>query len=363
MKVVIVYASAGAGHRRSAEALYNYFRAHCPSCDIKLIDVLDKAHPLFRKLYSWGYLFLVNHAASLWQLSFWLTSLKCLKPVNDFLNFLIDRLNAKKFSKFLIKEAPDFVVSTHFMPSEITAYLKKKGLIKSKLITVITDFTVHPFWIYPGTNTYVVASDFAKEQLIIAGVKEEQVKELGIPVDDKFLLEYDRGLLASRFGIEPNKFTALLVTGSLGLGPIEEIVQLLYKDILLLVVCAGNKRLYSRLSVKAYPGVKVFGFVDNMQELMAAADIIITKPGGLTISEVLAVGLVPIFISPIPGQETNNVEVLARHGIGESVSCPLSLRKIVLDYKERPDKLTRARNNIAAFRKPHPARELCNVIC
>ena len=365
MKVVIVHASAGAGHRRSAEALYNYFRAHCPSCDIKLLDVLDKTSPLFKKFYCWGYLFLVNHATSLWQLSFWLTSLKCLKPVNDLFNFFIGHISARKFSDFLIKEAPDFIVSTHFMPSEIAAYLKNRALIKSKLITVVTDLAVHPFWICPGTDTYVVASDFAKVQLINAGVRDEQIKEFGIPVDAKFFLKHDRSALADKFGIAKDKFTCLLVTGSFGLGPIEEIVDCfyLYKDIQLLVVCAANKNLYQRLSVKAYPGVKIFGFVDNMQELMAAADIIITKPGGLTISEVLAIGLVPIFISPIPGQEMSNAEVLARQGIGESVSCPLSLSKIVLDYKEHPDKLNRIRKNIAAFRKPHPARELCNVIC
>jgi len=363
MKVFIVHASVGSGHKRSAEAIYNYFKENYSSRQVQIIDVLDKTRPLFKKLYSRGYFFLVNHATWAWEIAFWLTSLQCLKPVNDFLNFLTDRLSAKEFSEFLTRENPDHVITTHFMPSEITAYLKKKAVIKSKLTTVVTDFAVHPYWICQGTDTYVVASGFAKGQLVNAGVKEEQIKESGIPVDAKFFLRYERSILAAKFGIVKDKFTCLLVTGSFGLGPIEEIVELLYKDIQLLVVCARNKALYRRLSRKNYPGILVFGFVDNIEEMMAASDIIITKPGGLTIAEVLAIGLAPVFISPIPGQETKNIEVLKRYGIGDTASSPLALKEIILDYKDHPEKLEGIKNNITAFRKEHPAKELCNVIC
>ncbi len=363
MKIFIVHASAGAGHERSAQAIYNYFKEHCASSDVRIIDVLDKTSPPFKKFYSWGYLFLINHATWAWLVSFWLTSLECLKPINDLLNFLIDRLNAREFSEFLIRENPDHVITTHFMPSEITAYLKKKAVIKSKLTTVVTDFAVHPFWIYEGTDIYVVASDFAKNQLMSAGVKEEQVKESGIPVDAKFFLKYDRSALADKFGVAKDKFTCLLVTGSFGLGPIEEIVELLYKDMQILVVCARNKALYQRLAEKNYPAVSVFGFVNNIEEMMAASDIIITKPGGLTIAEVLAIGLAPVFISPIPGQETKNIEVLQRYGIGDTASSLSRLKEIILDYKNRPDKLAKIKNNMLSLRKPYAAKDLCHAIC
>ncbi|MFH0738969.1 MAG: glycosyltransferase [Candidatus Omnitrophota bacterium] len=351
MKVFIVHASAGAGHRRSAEAVYNYFKENCSSHQVQIIDVLDKTHPLFKKLYSWGYLFLVHHATWAWQLGFWFTSLQSLKPLNDFLNFLTDRLNAKEFSRFLIFENSDHVITTHFMPSEITAYLKKKGMIKSKLTTIVTDFAVHPYWIYEGTDTYVVAPGFARQQLISAGVKEEQIKEFGIPVDAKFLLKYDRSALAAKFGISKDKFTCLLVTGSFGLGPIEKISDRFsfYQDIQLLVVCARNKSLYQRLVKKNYPNAKVFGFVDNIEEMMAVSDIVITKPGGLTISEVLAMELPPVFISPIPGQETKNIEVLRRYGIGDTADSIATLEKIILDYKTHPDKLSHKKGDVSIF--------------
>jgi processive 1,2-diacylglycerol beta-glucosyltransferase len=353
MKIFIVHASAGAGHRRSAEAIYSYLKNDCASSDVRIIDVLDKTSSAFKKLYSWGYLFLVNHATWVWQLSFWLTSLECLKPVNDLLNFLTDRLSAKEFSRLLIRENPDLVITTHFMPSEITAYLKKKGMIKSKLTTVVTDFAVHPYWIYEGTDTYVVASDFAKVQLLSAGVKEGQIKESGIPVDAKFFLKYDRSALAVKLGVAGDKFTCLLVTGSFGLGPIEKISDRFsfHQDIQLLVVCARNKSLYQRMAKKNYPNVKVFGFVENIEEMMAVSDIIITKPGGLTIAEVLAMGLVPVFISPIPGQETKNMEVLQRCGIGDTAGSLSSLEKIILDYKNHPDKLSQKKGTVSLFKK------------
>jgi len=108
----------------------------------------------------------------------------------------------------------------------------------------------------------------------------------------------------------------LVVTGSFGIGPIEEIVKQLHEDYTVLAVCARNRRLYSRLTARGYPNTKVFGFVDFIDDLMAVSSVIVTKPGGLTISELLSMDLIPVFISAIPGQETSNVAILESAGIG-----------------------------------------------
>jgi len=363
MKILIMYASAGAGHRRSAEAIYSYLKNNRGDCEVKIIDILDKTPQFFKQIYVLGYSFLVNRASWLWGLAFSFTSLKALSRLNNALNFFTGRLFAKPLAGFLIAQDADFVISTHFMASEICAYLKNSGRISSRLVTVITDYAVHPFWIYEGTDIYVVASEYAKEELLKQGVRQERIREYGIPVDEGFLRSHDRRLLAQKLGITADKFTALLVTGSFGLGPIEEIADALHDEIQLLVVCAKNKQLYQRLKNKGYSFVKVFGFVDNMQELMSCADIIITKPGGLTISEVLSVGLVPVFISAIPGQETNNALVLEKEGIGHSVKDVPALRSIILDYRAHPEKLSRMKEKIKLFAKPKAAEELASVIC
>ncbi len=363
MKIIITYASCGIGHRRAAQALYNYFKDNCPHHDLQIIDALEKTNLLFKNIYSYGYPFLVKHALWLWRFSFWITYIRCLRPITKILVFIINRINTKNFAQFLLQKNPDFIISTHFFSSEIVAHLKKNQKLTSKLVTVITDFGIHPFWILDTTDIYIVASDSSREQLILEGVEESRIQVLGIPIDSKFLNRYDKNILYKKFALEPDKFTVLIVTGSFGIGQIEKIVDLLYKEVQILVVCAHNKRLYKRLKNKNYPNVSVFGFIDNIQELMAISDIIITKPGGLTISEVLTMELVPIFISAIPGQETENIKALKQYGVGKSAWHLDDIRNIVLDYKEHPDKLRKTKKNIMAIKKPFAAEELCNVVC
>jgi len=363
MKIIIAYASCGTGHRRAAEAIYNYFKENCPAHDLKIIDALQKTNFIFRKVYSNGYLFLVNHALWLWHFCFWLTSIKAFRPITNILIPVINRLNAKNLSKFLIKERPDFIISTHFFPPEVAAYLKKIKKLNSKLITVITDFGIHPLWISGGTDMYIVASNFSKEQLILAGAREDIIKDFGIPIDTKFSKQYERNILCKKFDIEPNKFTILISTGSFGICQVEEIVDSLYKEVRILVVCAHNKILYARLKKRNYPNVRILGFIDNMQELMAISDIIITKPGGLTISESLAMGLLPIFIAAIPGQETENAKILAKKSIGINIKDVGSLKDIVLDFRDHTGKLKNMKEKINELKKPFAVKELCNVIC
>lgn len=363
MKIIIVYASAGTGHFKAAEAIYNFFKQKDKNLELKLIDALQYSNFFFSNIYSYGYSFLVRFAPCLWSLAFYITYARPLRRITKIVSFIIDRFNVKRFTQILIRESPDFIISTHFLPSEVCAELKRNQKINSKLITVITDFGVHPFWIDKRVDIYVVASDFTQEKLALEGIKREQIKALGIPIDFKFLRQHKKDDICEKIGIAPDKFTVLVVTGSFGIGPIEEIVNLLYKDAQILVVCAKNKRLFTRLKNKNYPQVKAFGFIDNIQELMAVSDIIITKPGGLTISEILAMELVPIFISAIPGQEVENVKVLERYGVGLKVNKLKEIKDMVLDYRDNPDKLSRMRENIKKIKKPFAAEELYNAIC
>jgi len=358
-KVIIVYASAGAGHFKAAEAIYNYIQVNCKDTDIALVDVLKKTNRFFTISYIWGYSFLVNHVVFLWRFSFWLTSFRMLRPLARLLN----SLNSRDFITFLNTEQPDFFISTHFLPSEIACGLKNKGKINAKIITVITDFGVHPFWTSEGTDQYIVASGFTKEQLLLKGVDSERVKVLGIPVHPKFYMARDKNILSGKLGINKDKFTVLIITGSFGIGPIEQIVDLLHDDLQLLVVCARNKILYGRLKKKNYAGVFVYGFVDNVEELMAVSDIIVTKPGGLSSAEILVSELVPIFIHPIPGQETENIRALASYGIGVYAKNLKEIKEVVLDYKKHPEKINSVKNNIKELKKSFLPQELAHVVC
>ncbi len=363
MKVLIIHASAGAGHRRAAEAIYNYLKEFRPELELILLDALDKTNALFKFDYTKGYSFLINYATRLWQWAFLVTDSRFIRPLSRWIARLLNQINSQNLIRYLIAENPDVIVSTHFLPSELAAGLKVKNKIHSKLITVITDYGVHPFWISSGTDLYVVASDFTKARLGLEGVELDKIKVLGLPFDPKFLQKFDRQDLCRKLGIEPEKFTVLLITGSFGLGPIEEIVQALYQDCQLLVVCAGNKKLYARLQKKNLQNVKVFGYILNTEELMAVSQVIITKPGGATITEVLVRELPPIFISAIPGQETANVAALAGYGIGANPANIQEIRSAVLDLKNNPQKVLKIKHRIREIQKPFACKELASVIC
>lgn len=362
-KIIFAHASAGAGHQKAAEALYNYFFAQTCSCELQLVDVLAGVHPFYSFSYKRGYPFLINHAICLWRFGFWLTSVKRLKTAVQAFTLCTNRFNTSRFSGLLIQQDPEFVVSTHFLTSQVCADLVKRGRIHSKLITVITDFDVHPFWICDGTHCYVVASEYTKERLKAQGVDEARIWVYGIPVDPKFLSRQDNNALRKKFNLVEGKNTVLVITGSFGLGPLEEITDLLHKEAQVLVVCARNKKLYARLSAKNYASVRAFGFINNVEELMAVADIIVTKPGGMTIAEILTKDLVPIFISPIPGQETGNIKAMSYYGIGSVAERTQDVARFVREYANNPVKLQSVKESIQKIKKPFAAMELYNEIC
>lgn len=382
MKIIIAYASAGAGHYKAAEAIYKLFRKNNPALEVSLVDVLDYCSLFFRENYAVGYTILVRHLQWLWAFVFYLTSLKSLRPLVNWIKFIVNSFNTQGFVDFLIRENPDYIISTHFLPPYVASRLKGQKKISSHLITVVTDFGVHPFWLEENTDIYVAASGFTQQDLLRRGIDKKQIRVLGIPTDEKFKAGLNRDSLANKFNLQSvgftplekvtdsnparkqsslTGFTVLVITGSFGIGPIEEIADLLDREVQVLAVCAGNKGLYEKLNKKNYSTVKVFGFVNNIEELMAVSDLIITKPGGLTISELLVMNLVPVFVSPIPGQETTNVKALAACGIGLVAEDISRIKDIVLDYKNNPEKLDREREKIKALAKIDSVEEICNL--
>lgn len=362
MKVLITYASAGAGHRRAAEAIYDYLKNNRKDLQLELVDILPFASNFFRFCYNSGYPFLVHYATWFWGFFFWLTELRLTRWFSRKGALIANYFGCRKFVTYLIKEEFDFIISTHFLNSELAANLKLKNKIQAKLITVITDFGVHPFWVSSGMDLYIVASGLTKDALLNAGVKEDKIKATGIPINSSFIKAQNRGQLADKFGIKPDKFTVLVMTGSFGVGPLEKIAKILSVDAQVLVVCAKNKKLFGRLQKRNLENVKVFEFVNNAEELMAVSDVIITKPGGSSIAELLSIGLLPVFIAAIPGQEQENIRVLAAYGLGFAPKSIKQIKELIIGLKNNPQKLQSLKKNIAAVAKPLACQEIASVI-
>jgi len=351
MRIIIAYASAGSGHRRAAEAIYRTFEKKYPEINTSLIDILDYTNSLFANLYSQGYSLLVTHLKFIWAIGYRLT---CLKSFRWFFNFICC-LNCFRFGNLIVQEQPDIVLATHFFPAEIISYLKKRGKLSLRLITIMTDFGVHPFWVFEDCDDYIVGSDYTCNHLVLKGINPNKIKVLGIPISSEFPVNYRRD--RQRQG-----FTALLVTGSFGFSLIEKIVDMVYSEINLLVVCGNNQRLYNRLKRKHYAGAQLFGFTKEMPRLMSQADIIVTKPGGLTIAEALAMELPIIFIGGIPGQETENARVLEACGCAIRAKRLKDIKDIILDLKAHSERLALMRVNIQRFKKPNASEETCRYV-
>ena len=363
MKVLITYASAGAGHKRVAEAIFDYLKTNRPDLKLELLDVVSDAAPFFRFSYGKGYEFLVHYGAWIWGFLFWLTESLLTRWIMRKFAILSNYLSCRKFIQHLRQENFDYIISTHFLTSELAAGLKLKHKIQGKLITIITDFGVHPFWVSRGTDLYVVASGSTKNRLMHMGVEEQRIKDFGIPAAVTFSINQDREELAKKIGIDAKKFTVLVMTGSFGGGSLDKIAKSLCTDVQVLVVCARNKRLFNLMQKANLNNVKFFGFVNNAQELMAVSDCIVTKPGGSSIVELLDMELLPIFIAAIPGQESTNAKVLTSYHVGYVANNISEIKDLVLDLKNNPQKIEEQKQMIREIKKPFACQELARVIC
>ena len=398
-KVFIVYASAGAGHQKAAEALYEYLKRTRPDLCLKLIDILDYSNHIVKFSYSKGYIFLITKFPWAWYLLYRLSSFFA----NNYFRLFSDYLACQPFVDLLKKEKPDVVVSTHFLTSGVLSVFKKKhpqylmgqstgDLIPChsresgnpdsrdspvkpgndrippfsdrlpqdvfRLITIITDYTLHPYWIGDGVDSYIASCEYVKDCLLTKKIQKDKIKVYGIPVKEKFYLPSDRKTAAQKLGVDPLKFTALIMTGAVGIGPIKEIVQALADDVQLLVICGKNQRLFDRLTKLNLANVKVYPLIDYVDELMSVSDVVLTKAGGLTISESLAKGLPMIFFSSIPGLETANEEVICESGAGIKGKSVEEIKNTLFSLKANPSLYQDTKQKAINLRKVTTLKDL-----
>ena len=359
-KILILYASAGSGHKKAAEAIFHALPKE--GTEVQLLDIVDFMPALAKKLYRDGYLFLMARLPWLWGISYFLSDTPYLSVLNVHFRKFVNARACRRLILFLKEANPDMVISAQFLASEIVSYTKEKFGLKAKLINVVTDFGVHNFWIVQQTDIYCCASEVTKEILRSKGVPEEKIKVCGIPLDKKFTENYSKIALQSELNLKKDMFTVLIATGGIGGGPIEKIVDLLKDEAQLLVVCGTNKKLYQKLTEKNYPHVHPFGFVDYMQKLMHVSDVIVTKAGGLTVTECLAVGLPMIFFFLIPGQELNNAKVIEREGAGLIAASPQEVKDFVIQWKNVPQDREVFKSRTQSLARPNSCQDIISLI-
>ncbi|MDD5005770.1 MAG: glycosyltransferase [Candidatus Omnitrophica bacterium] len=362
MKIFIIHASAGFGHKKIAESIYESAVDIYDKKNVFLLDVLDYTPNFFRFLYSKGYIFIISNMKWLWSILFFLADTKYLRLINGNFRRFISKLFCYKFLDFIKSEQPDVIISTHFLVNELVSYLKGKEQIKTRIISVVTDFGVHSFWLAKNIDTYVAACDRTKEILISEQIDSEKIEVLGIPIRKQFQRQIDKDAVRKKLGINTGGFTSLILSGGIGIGPIYQIVNLLSKEINVIVICGNNEKLFFRLKKLNNSNLVVLGWIDYVQEVMAVCDVVVTKPGGSTISECLVMDLPMIFFSIIPGQELQNARIITQHGLGFIPKNPKKIKEKILSLRDNTGEITAIKNKISVFRQTDSSRRVLELI-
>jgi processive 1,2-diacylglycerol beta-glucosyltransferase len=366
-KVLILSASAGAGHVRAAQALERAFQQSGAVKEIRHVDALEFTNKIFRTIYSKTYIEMVDKAP---EVLGWLYDALDSPWEKERRRLAWDKLNTRPFVKMLEREQPDLIVCTHFLPAEMVSWMKAKHRLACPQTIVVTDFDVHAMWLCHHYEQYFVALDETREHMIRLGIPAEKVSTTGIPIDPLFAEAKDKGAMRKKLGLAPGKTTILLSAGGFGVGPIEHIVTTLFglsHAAQIVAICGRNAELKARMDELAVdPRCKrgmlhPIGYTTAMDEYMSASDVLVGKPGGLTTSEALAKGLVILIVNPIPGQEERNSDHLLEEGA--AIRCnnlPVLAYKLDRLLDDAP-RLGRMREAVARLARPHAARDVVRI--
>ncbi len=316
-RIAILTLSIGAGHVRASTAISQALQEGPEPVNIRLLDVIHFGRPWFNGLYVRPYWWMLRRAPWLWRRLYqwrqtrrhrataphWVFRHGCVRVLEELRTF-----------------NPDLVIVTEIAAAEIGALAKREGWLSASLLAVQTDYQTEPPWVQPEIDFYCVGSKEARTQLISWGVSPHRILVCGIPIDPVFATPFDKAEVRKALGLEVARPTVLVMTGGMGPMPADQVVRSLERSELPLqvVVVAGHdeslRRKLERLRQELALDLRVHGWTDAIPELMAAADLLITKPGGMTTSEALAAGLPMVLTHPIPGPEEEHVRYLVERG-------------------------------------------------
>lgn len=379
MRILIATITAGGGHLAAAAALEEAWRAARPADTLERIDLLKFFSPLHRKIHSDGYLALVERAPELWGMVFAKTdNPKVARSLNK-LKRAFPSQSRQKFERHVKHFKPDVVLCTHYLPLELLGHRRKdkhrRGQSagetpalrggKPLVVSVITDFEAHALWMDGCVDLYCVAAEETKARLVARGAATENIVATGIPIAAKFSSKPDAKAVRKAYGLRDDQRVLLVLSGGFGMGPVAKILAELDKvpgEFQVVVVTGRNEELRRDLAAQDHKHpTHVLGFASNMHELMAVADLVITKPGGLTSSEALAMGKPLFILNPIPGQEAANSDFLLERGAAAKVNrvedLPYRIEQLLGSKK-----LSQMGAAAKALGRPQAAQTVCREV-
>ncbi|MBM4148787.1 MAG: glycosyltransferase [Lentisphaerae bacterium] len=320
-RILVLSVGAGSGHLRAGEALELAARENPEVGEVLHVDALKLTTKLFKDWYGGSYMALVRKAPTVWG---WFYNYSDEPWSTHGLRLALSRPNAGRLVRFVRDFAPDVVLCTHFMPSEVISHLIGRRKLSVKLGMVVTDYHVHAMWLAKTFHHYFVPCEEAKVHMTMLGYPEDRIAVTGIPIHPSFAAASDRDKLRKSHKVDPSKPVILVSAGAFGVTDASDIVESLSyikTPAQIVVICGKNAGLKQEVedytSSRRGPGpeYRVLGYTNVMHEWMSLADLYIGKPGGLTCSEAMAKGLPMIIFDPIPGQEDANSDYLLEKGV------------------------------------------------
>lgn len=364
-RILILYASVGTGHKAAAQALARAF-AMCRVDQVWCEDALDHASAVFRKIYAGAYLELSERRPAVWRYLYERTD-RDESDLSKYLRTLIDRAGVTELVEMVQQHRPDAVICTHFLPLNLLAAEKRRGPFATPLYCVVTDYIGHAYWADSHVDGYFVASTETGRVLMQRGVMAERINVTGIPVDPTIARPKDPVEMRQLHHLERPPVVALM-GGGVAVDRVEEIIHGLIRRGLagtLLVLAGRNTELESRLSeIKSGPDLSIrgLGMVDYLDDLVAGSDVIITKAGGMIVSEIMARQRPMILIDSIPGQEECNADYVVSVGAGIQLRrldmVPLAVETLLAS----PSRLAELRAGAARAGRPDAALRVAEAV-
>ncbi|WP_284643595.1 MGDG synthase family glycosyltransferase [Paenibacillus silviterrae] len=367
--VLILSGSLGDGHRQAAEALAEGFRKYRPEVNVQIVDSMEWMYPYVHTLVKYCFVKGVEKAPAVYGYLYQKTrrAEAVSLPLRSFLWLGLQKMAAK-----LGALQTDEIVCTFPLAAAAVSLLKDKGLCGLPLITVITDHTDHSLWIHPHTDAYLVGSPQVKSALVRLGIEPSHVTVTGIPLRQRFCAVPDREGLRAAFGLPSDARVALVMGGGCGLlGDLvrEQLLLAAKREaaLRLVMVCGRNESYRKQLEeevqlLRIGDRVRVLGFVADIHQWMAVSDVLVTKPGGLTTAEALAMKLPMLLTKPIPGQEEDNARFLEQTGAAVRAAADRGLDEQLLELLRDPHRLAAMRRCADACGSRQSARRAIEQI-
>jgi processive 1,2-diacylglycerol beta-glucosyltransferase len=363
-RVCILTLGVGSGHLRASETVQRALYDGRDPIEVKVIDALDSARRWFHWVYVESYWWMLRSAPWLWRRLFERRQRKLHRSTAPDWVF---RRGCRSVLRQIKDYAPHLVIVTEIGAAEIAALGRREGWFNAPILAVQTDFQTEPPWVQSEIDAYCVASEEARGQLIGWGVLPNRVLLCGIPVDPAFALPFDKKELLPAFGLDTRRPVVLVMGGGMGPVPLDQVVSSLERcnaPMQVLAVTGHDRFLRHKLELlrgRLALDLHLFGWTENVPELMAVADVLITKPGGLTAAEALAAGLPMILTHPIPGPEERHVRYLCQNGVALHAKTLRDIPRLVSRLLASPGELGEIQRRAAEWSRPDAAHAIAQV--